>query len=180
MFSQGSHKKNTFFALISPDTNTLHPQFFQSLYNFTTSLPPVLWDFHFFKTNPTAHATLNGSDEEKKFLKSSKGSPTYLRVVEDVFVFFSTALFSGDVEKLFFFPKRKLFQHTGKKRRKCSEQNLEIFRIKIPDPHQQSLDVRTSVFYQSSWVPTFSLSLSFWNLDLLVIKRSNSISTHGR
>lgn len=77
----------------------------------------MLWDFHFFKTNPTAHATLNGSDEEKKFLKSSKGSPTYLRVVDDVFgFFFSTALFSGYVEKHIFSRKGNCFNTLAKKK----------------------------------------------------------------
>ena len=172
----GFSQKNTFFALISPDTNTLHPNFFQSLYNFTTSLPPVLWDFHFFKTNPTAHATLNGSDEEKKFLKSSKGSPTYLRVVDDVFGFFFNSAFFRRCRKTFFFPKRKVFQHTGKKRRNCSEQNLDIF----SDQNFWS----ASVVYQgtvSSHFLSLSLSLSsrFGTLISLSL-RDQILSTHGR
>lgn len=107
----GFSPKNTFFALISPDTKTLHPKCFQSLYNFTPSHypPPLLWDFHFFKTNETAHATLNGSDEEKKFLKSSKGSPTYLRVVDDVFFFNSKN--SGNVKNQFFSQKGNFSTH---------------------------------------------------------------------
>ena len=124
--------------MISPDTNTLHPNVF-NLYTTSTSShypPPVLWDFHFFKTNPTAHATLNGSDEEKKFLKSSKGSPTYLRVVDDVFGFFFNSAFFRRCRKTYVFPKKEVFEHTGKKEGTVRNRTWIFFRIIIPKKHQ--------------------------------------------
>ena len=174
--------------MISPDTNTLHPNVF-NLYT-TSQLshypPPVLWDFHVFKTNETAHATLNGSDEEKKFLKSSKGSPTYLRFLSTMDVDVCSTAKKGDVKKMTFSQKGSFSTHWLKKK--------EMFGTEIgyfSDENSEKASVVTmdvSILYSnrgrelplSFFFFSLSLSLSSRFGTLISLSIRSSYINHGR
>ena len=175
--------------MISPDTNTLHPNVFKSLYNFTTSHypPPVLWDFH-CKNQPPAHAILNGSDEEKKFLKSSKGSPTYLRFLSTMFwIFFNSEKFPA-MSKIDFFPKGSCSTHWLKKKEMFgtelgyfSDQNSEKASVVTMDVSilysNRGRELPHSYHFRSL---SLSLSLSSRFGTLISLSLRSSYINHGR